>query len=165
MLGCPRAANSPEGAKVNDQVTGKVFGGELEKLRRVAVVYLPRMADDYTAVTSSMSQSVSGDSVFQRSGDFGPQALKTSWASLRDVLWTSADQTSDNLYSLASGLKKAMEDFAAQDSDAARELNDARAEFEANKGPGGQEWSGPYQNSETAPALVNPPIPAGAGGN
>lgn len=149
---------------MNDIPRGEELGGKVENLRRVAAVYLPRMANDYNTLTGHLSSTTGSESAFQRSGEFGPMAVKSAWTSLRDLLWTSSDQTSDNLFGLASGLKGAVEGFVAQDDAAAQKLAEEKQKFENDKGAAGHEWNKPYQNDQTAPKWEEP-IPPGVGGN
>ncbi|ADD41713.1 hypothetical protein Snas_2018 [Stackebrandtia nassauensis DSM 44728] len=126
----------------------------MENLREVATVYLPRMANDYTGLTSSLRQTTGTDGAFDRSGEFGAQEFKAAWTALRDLIWTSSDQTSDNLYALGVGLKSAVDEFCANDEAAAAAMDAERATFEGKNGPSGLEWNQPYGNDENAPPLV-----------
>lgn len=146
-----------------EEVEGREFGGPLENLRQISKVYLPHMAGDYSEVTACMEVTSKADTAFQRSGDFGPMVFESSWTSLRDVLWTASDQTSDNLWLLAEGLKKAADAFYHDDGVAADKVDVLRGDFESQNGESGKEYEGEYGNDDTAPPWEEP-VPPGAGG-
>ncbi|MEV0901435.1 hypothetical protein [Actinoplanes sp. NPDC049802] len=126
---------------MSDEMRGAVFGGPLERLRQAARIDLPRLADEYAEIRNACETTASYDDKLDRPGYFGAPALKDSWTRLRDVVWSAAGETSENLWELSRGLEAALNRFAHEDETAAREMYDARDRLQGDRSPGNDEWT------------------------
>jgi hypothetical protein len=126
---------------MGDEMQGAVFGGPLERLRQAARIDLPRLVDEYAQIRNACETTSSYDERLDRPGYFGSPALKDSWTRLRDVVWTAAGETSDNLWALSLGLETALNRFVHEDDTAAREMYEIRDRLQGDRSPGNDEWT------------------------
>ncbi|MDI6104926.1 hypothetical protein QLQ12_40705 [Actinoplanes sp. NEAU-A12] len=120
---------------------GAVFGGPLERLRQAARIDLPRLADEYAQIRNACETTSSYDDRLGRPGYFGSPALEHTWIQLRDVVWTAAGETSDNLWELSQGLETALNRFVHEGDTAAREMREVRGRLQGDSSPGNDEWT------------------------
>ncbi|SDS37847.1 hypothetical protein [Actinoplanes derwentensis] len=126
---------------MSDEVQGVAFGGPLERLRQAARVDLPRLADEYAQIRNACETTTSYDDRLDRPGYFGSPMLKNSWTQLRDVVWSAAGETSDNLWELSRGLDAALARFVHEDTTAAAEMLKIRNQVEGDRSTGNDEWT------------------------
>jgi len=131
---------------MSDEVQGAAFGGPLERLRQAARVDVPRLADEYAKVRDGCETSSGMDNRLDRPGYFGSPGLKSSWVELRDVVWTAAGETSDNLWALSQGLEAALDGFIQTDTAAAAEMNKIRSQLEGDQSKSNDEWKAGYDD-------------------
>ena len=140
---------------MNDELTGKEFGGALERLRQAARIDLPKLADEYSQVRDDIDSGSSVDEKLNHDSYFGPNVLKADWTPLRDLIWTASGQSGDNIWALAGGLDGAVESFAEQDGAAATELDKERKKLENDGDASNNEWQDGYDKGDT-PAWKEP---------
>ncbi|BCJ40592.1 hypothetical protein GCM10010168_74200 [Actinoplanes ianthinogenes] len=126
---------------MTDEMRGAVLGGPLERLRQAARVDLPRLADEYAGLRNECETSSGSDDRLDRPAHFGAPALKESWTRLRDLVWTAAGETSDNLWDLSRGLDYALDRFVQQDTEAADALRATRWTLEHDRTTTNDEWT------------------------
>ncbi|WP_436519630.1 hypothetical protein [Actinoplanes sp. HUAS TT8] len=129
---------------MSDEMHGAVFGGPLERLRQAARVDLPRLADEYANIRNECETSSGSDDKLDRPAHFGSPALKDAWTRLRDVVWSAAGETSDNLWDLSRGLNTALDRFVAQDTEAAAALRATRWDLQHDSTSINDEWTAGY---------------------
>ncbi len=127
---------------------GAVFGGPLERLRQAARVDVPRLADEYAKIRNECETSSGSDHNLDRPAHFdsGTPGFKNSWVALRNVIWTAAGETSENLWDLSRGLDGALDRFAAQDIEAANALKSTRWDLEHDSTTVNDEWTAGYND-------------------
>ncbi|HWS34087.1 MAG TPA: hypothetical protein VN408_15250 [Actinoplanes sp.] len=126
---------------MTDDVRGVAFGGPLERLRQAARVDLPRLADEYAQIRNACEATTGEDTRLDRPAYFGAPALRDSWTRLRDVVWSAAGETSDNLWELSRGLDAALTRFVQEDAAAADEMFQIRDRMQGDRSTGNDEWT------------------------
>ncbi|GAA2700036.1 hypothetical protein [Actinoplanes palleronii] len=129
---------------MSDEMHGAVFGGPLERLREGARVDLPRLADEYAKIRNDCETSSGSDDKLDRPAYFRSPALKGAWTQLRDVVWTAAGETSENVWALSQGLETALDTFIAQDTEAGKELAKSRLDRQGDGTTTNDEWTAGY---------------------
>ncbi|GGN92412.1 hypothetical protein GCM10010112_79560 [Actinoplanes lobatus] len=133
---------------MSEEMHGAVFGGPLERLRQAARIDLPRLVDEYAQIRNACETTSSYDDRLDRPGYFGPPAFQSSWTRLRDIVWTAAGETSDNLWELSQGLEAALNRFLHEDDIAAREMDEIRDRLQGDRSPGNDEWTVGHDSGE-----------------
>lgn len=134
---------------MNDELTGKEFGGALERLRQAARIDLPKLADEYSQVRDDIDSGSSVDDKLDHDSYFGANELKADWTPLRDLIWTASGQSGDNIWALATGLDGAVTSFADVDTAAGAAMDKERKKLENDGDASNNEWKDGYDKGDT----------------
>lgn len=101
------------------------FAVDCFNLWRAGEVYLPTVADAYSAASQYLSwtyERVDEPTTFSNTRATGQSQAYQAWRELRDLTQAILGHTGQNLYQVGAAMRQAAIDYAAQDSEHANSL-------------------------------------------